>query len=367
MLVSNLPSSSCTCQKFVPRKVRGALVAGYQFCITIGLLLASCVDYGTANRDDSGQFRIPIAIQFLWGIILGGGLLFLPDSPRFFVKRGRVEKARASLSSLRGQPTDSEYIEAELAEIIANEEYERALIPAGSWINGWANCFKGSLWKAKSNLRRTILGTSLQMMQQWTGVNFIFYYSTPFLQSTGAIDNTFLISLIFTLVNVCFDSDLLLHCREVWAPATASIWCLGHVDLPIYSGNHRCHCWLQSHLHECRRRHCCEKHLGCERPDCFYCDLHFLFRQYMGPGRMDCHWRDFPPANSLPWCRVIDLFQLAVEHHHCRDHALHGESGRRQPEVPCVLDMGQSSARVPSYMRISLFLRPRYVSTAVLR
>jgi MFS family permease len=34
-------------------------------------------------------------------------------------------------------------------------------------------------------------------------VNFIFYYSTPFLQSTGAISNTFLISLIFTLVNVC--------------------------------------------------------------------------------------------------------------------------------------------------------------------
>jgi len=55
----------------------------------------------------------------------------------------------------------------------------------------------------KSNLRRTILGTSLQMMQQWTGVNFIFYYSTPFLQSTGAISNVFLISLIFNLVNVC--------------------------------------------------------------------------------------------------------------------------------------------------------------------
>lgn len=39
-------------------------------------------------------------------------------------------------------------------------------------------------------------------MQQWTGVNFIFYYSTPFLKSTGAISNSFLISLIFTLVNV---------------------------------------------------------------------------------------------------------------------------------------------------------------------
>merc|ERR1712072_1674067 len=29
-----------------PKKVRGALVAGYQFCITIGLLLAACVNYG---------------------------------------------------------------------------------------------------------------------------------------------------------------------------------------------------------------------------------------------------------------------------------------------------------------------------------
>jgi len=178
-------------------------VSGYQFCITIGLLLASVVDYATKNRTDSGQYRIPIGIQFAWGLILGGGLFFLPDSPRYFVKRGRVEKARASLASLRGQPQDSEFVEAELAEIIANEEYERALIPAGGWAKGWINCFTGSLWHAKSNVRRTILGTSLQMMQQWTGVNFIFYYSTPFLQSTGAIGNPFLISLIFTLVNVC--------------------------------------------------------------------------------------------------------------------------------------------------------------------
>ncbi|KAL2429559.1 Major facilitator-type transporter ecdD [Exophiala dermatitidis] len=186
-----------------PRKVRGALVAGYQFCITVGLLLASCVVYATQDRNDTGQYRIPIAIQFAWALILGGGLLTLPDSPRYFVKKGRLEQATIALSKLRGQPRDSEYIQVELSEIVANEEYERALIPDAGWLSSWLNCFKGSLWEQKSNLRRTILGTSLQMMQQWTGVNFIFYYSTPFLQSTGAIDNEFLISLIFTLVNVC--------------------------------------------------------------------------------------------------------------------------------------------------------------------
>ncbi|GAO18041.1 hypothetical protein UVI_02042880 [Ustilaginoidea virens] len=185
-----------------PRKVRGALVAGYQFCITIGIMLASIVVYGAKDYDNTGAYRVPIAIQFPWALILGIGLLFLPDSPRYFVKKGKIQNAIDSLSRVRGQPPNSEYVQTELAEIIANEEYERALIPSTTWFGSWANCFKGSIWSGKSNLRRTILGTSLQMMQQWTGVNFIFYYSTPFLKSTGAISNIFLMSLIFTLVNV---------------------------------------------------------------------------------------------------------------------------------------------------------------------
>ena len=193
-----------------PKKVRGALVSGYQFCITIGLLLAACVNYAVKDRGDTGEYRIPIGIQFAWGIILATGIASLPDSPRYFIKRGKTDEARKSLMKVRGvHPTspDAEHLRAmvdfELAEIIANEEYERELTPAGGWLAGWTNCFKGSLFQSNSNLRKTILGTSLQMMQQWTGVNFIFYYSTPFLESTGAISNTFLISLIFTLVNVC--------------------------------------------------------------------------------------------------------------------------------------------------------------------
>lgn len=130
-------------------------------------MLASIVVYATENRTDTSAYRIPIGIQFAWALVLGGGLLFLPDSPRYFVKRGRLAQAAEALSRIRGQPKESEYVQIELSEIIANEEYERALIPSSSWFDSWANCFKGSLWVAKSNLRRTILGTSLQMMQQW--------------------------------------------------------------------------------------------------------------------------------------------------------------------------------------------------------
>lgn len=49
--------------EIAPRKVRGAVVAGYQFCIIIGILLANSVVYATQNRRDTGSYRIPIAVQ----------------------------------------------------------------------------------------------------------------------------------------------------------------------------------------------------------------------------------------------------------------------------------------------------------------
>ena len=55
--------------EITPRKIRGALVSGYQFAITIGLMLASIVVNFTKDRSDSGQYRIPIGLQFAWGLM----------------------------------------------------------------------------------------------------------------------------------------------------------------------------------------------------------------------------------------------------------------------------------------------------------
>lgn len=162
--------------EIAPRKVRGAIVSGYQFCITIGLMLASCVDFATQGRTDSGAFRIPIGIQMLWALILGGGLLLLPESPRWYIRKGQKDKARAALARVRDQPADSEFVEQELLEIEANFAYEQSLIPDTGYFGSWLNCFKGNIFHPNSNVRRTVLGTSLQMMQQWTGVSL---YLTP--------------------------------------------------------------------------------------------------------------------------------------------------------------------------------------------
>jgi MFS family permease len=169
-----------------PKSVRGAIVSGYQFCVTIGLLLAAVVDNSTMNRTDSGSYRIPIAIQFAWALILGTGLFLLPEvcwpsyaffhvfttnsyvqSPRWYVAHNRLEDAAKSLSRLRGQPADSDYVKDELAELEANYQLESKNMQAG-----WLSCFTGGWSSPNSNLRRVVLGMALQMMQQWTGVNF---------------------------------------------------------------------------------------------------------------------------------------------------------------------------------------------------
>ncbi|KAI1136990.1 general substrate transporter [Hypoxylon sp. FL0543] len=188
--------------EIAPKKVRGAMVSGYQFCITIGILLANCVVYATQNRADSGSYRIPIGVQFLWAIILGVGLFILPESPRYYVKKGRIEEAAKALAFVRGQPLESDYVKDELAEIVANNEYELQHIPQTSYVGSWTACFKGSLSHGNSSIRRTLLGAGLQCMQQCTGINFVFYFGPPFFKQLGTISNPFLISLITTLVNV---------------------------------------------------------------------------------------------------------------------------------------------------------------------
>lgn len=209
--------------EIAPRKIRGAVVSGYQFCVTIGLLVSSCVDYGTEDRQDSGSYRIPIGLQLLWSTILALGLFALPESPRYFIRKGKTEEAKAALAKVRSQPPESEYIQKELAEIIANHEHELQVTPQGSYLNSWANCFRGSFAKPSSNLRRTILGISLQMMQQWTGINFIFYFGTTFLQDLGTISDPFMISMVTTLVNV-LSTPLSFWAIEKLGRRTLLIW-----------------------------------------------------------------------------------------------------------------------------------------------
>ncbi|KAN0108477.1 high-affinity glucose transporter [Hyaloscypha variabilis] len=172
-----------------PKWIRGLIVGSYQLAITIGLLLAAIVNNSTKNRNDTGSYRIPIAVQFAWAIILITGMLILPETPRYLIRSGKPEKAAKSLARLRRLPEDHAAIRDELGEITANHEYELSLGKAT-----YFDCFKGNL------LKRQLTGCGLQALQQLTGINFIFYYGTQYFKNSG-ITNAFVISMITSSVN----------------------------------------------------------------------------------------------------------------------------------------------------------------------
>ncbi|KAK9367372.1 general substrate transporter [Lipomyces kononenkoae] len=177
-----------------PKWIRGAIVSAYQFAITIGLLIASIVNNSTKDRTDSAAYRIPIALQFAWALILSTGMIFLPESPRYYVKKDKPESARRSLGRLHRLPPDHPLITEELLEIQSNNEYEMQFGQSS-----YIDCFKND----GRQLYRIMVGTTIQALQQLTGINFIFYYGTDFFQKSG-ISNPFIIALITNIVNVVF-------------------------------------------------------------------------------------------------------------------------------------------------------------------
>ena len=62
-----------------PKWIRGAIVTGYQWAVTIGLLLASVINNATKDRNSHAAWRIPTSVQFIWAFIVFNGMWFLPE------------------------------------------------------------------------------------------------------------------------------------------------------------------------------------------------------------------------------------------------------------------------------------------------
>lgn len=180
-----------------PKWVRGSVVFTYQWAITWGLLLASAICQGTRRINSSASYRIPVGLQFLWALILSSGMMFLPESPRYYVQKNNIHRALNSLSKLRRLPPDDADLIEELVEIKANYDYELSFGKTTM-----LDCFRNGGGRHKQVLRM-ITGIGVQVFQQCSGINFIFYYGVNFFSSTG-IHNYYIMSFITYLVNTIF-------------------------------------------------------------------------------------------------------------------------------------------------------------------
>jgi sugar porter (SP) family MFS transporter len=160
--------------------VRGRLVSMNQLMITTGILVAYLVDYALSSTK---SWQAMLGIGIAPAVLLGVGMVFLPQSPRWLMEMGRTDEAREVLGRL-GQEED---LEQELAEAPTDTS------PSRDWRRLLA-----------ANLRRVlVIGIGLAVLQQVTGINTVIYYSPTILKSTGlGSSNSILSAVPVAIINL---------------------------------------------------------------------------------------------------------------------------------------------------------------------
>ena len=147
-----------------PAPTRGALVSLYQFAITIGILAAYLIDYALAGSE---QWRWMLGLAVVPSLVLIGGMLVMPESPRYLFKIGISGRARAELSRIYDDPAASKLEEESILESlrVKSAGFEAFAQPA---------------------IRRALfIGVSLAVLQQITGINTVIYYGPQIFQMAG--------------------------------------------------------------------------------------------------------------------------------------------------------------------------------------
>jgi SP family galactose:H+ symporter-like MFS transporter len=174
-----------------PAHARGWQVSLFQLAITVGILAAYLVDYAYA---ESGSWRWMLGLAAVPGAILGLGMIFLPESPRWLARRGRAERARSVLQRIRGTAD----IDAEIQEIRDSLQHSEA---HGQWSDLLAPTLRPAL----------VIGLGLAIFQQITGINTVIYYAPTIIQTAGipsasgailATAGIGLVNVVMTLVSM---------------------------------------------------------------------------------------------------------------------------------------------------------------------
>ena len=166
-----------------PAKVRGRMVALYQFAITIGILSAYFVNAyllelrGALSALHTGGIWYQIMVNEVWRAMFGSEfvpallffiiMFFVPESPRWYALKNKKESARKILGKINSQN-------------VADKEFQSIKDSIAKEGNAsWSIMFKKGI--------RTALfaGIVLAILSQFTGINAIIYYGPRIMEEAG--------------------------------------------------------------------------------------------------------------------------------------------------------------------------------------
>jgi SP family general alpha glucoside:H+ symporter-like MFS transporter len=157
-----------------PVVLRGLLEIWIVMCWGIGQLLSYSVLL-TLNTDLSiWAWRIPFAVQWVWPVIIFPLVLFMPESPWWLVRKGKLDAAEKVIKRLGSADMTEEEIRRTVATMVETNNLEKNMHEGA----GYFDCFRGR------NLWRTEISCVAWAAQLWCGF-VISSYSTYFFELAG--------------------------------------------------------------------------------------------------------------------------------------------------------------------------------------
>ncbi len=175
-----------------PAGIRGRMVSLNQFAIVLGMLVVYFVNYfiargGDADWNASTGWRWMFGSEALPAALLLVLLLFVPETPRWLIKQNRNGMARRILARINGaSQADQEMIDIESTLRQESESVTQLFTPAMRPV--------------------LIIGVSLAVLQQVTGINVFLYYAPEILKVVAGttMDTALLQTIVVGAVNLGF-------------------------------------------------------------------------------------------------------------------------------------------------------------------
>ena len=180
-----------------PAKVRGMLVSMFQLMVTIGVLVSYLSDLYFADEGDVSCWRPMFYVGVIPACILLVGMIFMPETPRWLMSKGRHSESIRILKRIEGEEQAKDSFQ-QMQEEIKRSETEKS---------GWKELLQPWL--------RTplIICIGIMFFQQFVGINTVIYYSPKIFLMAG-FDGTVaaiwasvgvgVVNVIFTVVSVYF-------------------------------------------------------------------------------------------------------------------------------------------------------------------
>lgn len=144
---------------------RGRLVSSEPLFVGVGIVISYFFDYGMSFVGGPTAWRVPIACQIVFAIVVIVLVFGLPESPRWLYARGRNEEALEVICDVWNSDPSGEKVQKMQDDILGALELERK---HGEY--KWREIFKRDEVQTG---RRVLLAYGMQFMNQMGGINLV--------------------------------------------------------------------------------------------------------------------------------------------------------------------------------------------------